>query len=991
MKIRALLTGLLAVFLSPYIYAAEPELTAKDLPRPPFVPPKDAVSTIHVRPGFHVELVASEPNVASPVAMCFDERGRLFVVEMIDYSERRDEIPHLGRIRMLEDTDGDGIFDKSTIYADNLPWPTAVFCYNGGVLVGTTPDIIYLKDTKGDGHADFRETLFTGFASGVTRTNVQALMNSFIWGLDNRIHAATSTQNADVKSLKHPEAPTVELHGRDFVIEPRTMTMTSEAGGGQHGLSFDDFGRRFTCNNADHIRLFMYDDRYAARNPFYTMPPPLQSIAVDGPAAEVFRISPEETWRAIRTRWRVASLVSGPVEGGGRSSGYFTGASGITIYRGDAFPKEFSGNAFVAEVAGNLVSRKILYPDDVGLKAQRADDEQNVEFLASTDVWFRPVQFANAPDGTLYVIDMHREVIEHPWSLPENMKKLLDLNSGNNTGRIFRVVHDGFKQPKLPRLDKANAQELVACFESSNGWTRDTASRLIYERQDKTTVPLLTKLLEISKSPLGRIHAMYALDGLGALKEANVLRGMTDDEPWVRVHAVRLSEKFSQTSSKKIFEQLSQLSADPSNLVRYQVAFTLGEFKGDITKPLAAIAHRDASSPWIQAAVLSSLGHGAGEVFAELSGDASFGVTKPGQEFLRQLVSIVGAQNDKQEVSQVLAFIAKVNEPALSFSLVRALGEGLKRAHVKLEDVDSSGNLKSVFANAEKIAADEKAAEPTRLEAVQLLALSSYESSSPVLIPLLKKGEPETVQLSTISTLSHFSEPKIAEDLTANWPNFSPHVKSQAVAVFLSRPERATVLLRAIQSGVIKPEELTTAQQKFLRNHGNANVRKLAIEVLGATPPNKLQVVVDTFQPALTLQGDAAEGRKIFEQRCVSCHRLAGLGFAVGPDLVSAKSNGKEKLLTSILDPSREVAPQYMAFNIETKDGESYVGIIANESTASVTVRQAYGKEDVIQRSNIKGMKTQSQSLMPEGLEAGLKPQDLANLLEFITTANADK
>ncbi len=991
---NAALTGWVAALLisiSP-IQAAEPELTAKDLPRVPLVPPKDAVSTIRVKKGFHVELVASEPNVASPVAMAFDERGRLYVVEMIDYSERRNANPHLGRIRLLEDTHGDGVFDKSTVFADNIAWPTAVFCCNGGILVSATPDIIFLKDTKGTGHADVRETVFSGFASGVERINVQGLMNSLNWGLDNRIHGATSGHGGLIHSLRHPEAGVIDLQGRDFVIDPRNMTMSSEPGGGQHGLSFDDYGRRFTCNNSDHIRLFMYDDRYAARNPFYAMPAPLVDIAVDGPAAEVFRISPEETWRVIRTHWRVASLVDGPVEGGGRSSGYFTGATGITIYRGDAFPSGFRDNAFIGECAGNLVSRKLLYPDDVGLKAERAPDEKNVEFLASTDNWFRPVQFANAPDGTLYVIDMHREIVEHPWSLPEGIKKFLDLNSGADCGRIFRIVPDGFKQPSLPHLDRASTKELVATLDNPNGWQCDTAARLLYERQDKSAVPALVKLLKTSKSPLGRIHALYGLDGLGALDQFEILHALGDQEPWVRVHAVRLSERFSGSSASGVFTRLARMISDPSNLVRFQLAFTLGEFsaKGKIPA-LAEIARRDAGSPWIQAAVLSSLATGAGDVFAELSGDAKFGESKAGQEFLRQLASLVGARDNQEEVSRVLAFVAKVNEPALSFSLVRALGDGLKRANRTLEQADQSGDLKTIFAEAQKLAADRKAAQDTRLAAIELLGLTSFPASGEILVPLLGSGEREAIQIAAIATLAHFSEPQIAVALTKGWPGFSARAKSQAVSALLARPERAVELLQAIQAGAIPPSDLTTAQARFLRNHPNAKVRQLAVRVLVETPAHKIQAVVDAYQPALGLKGDAAAGRQIFSQRCTPCHRLGGMGFAVGPDLVSAKSNGKDKLLISVLDPSREVAPQYIAFNIETRDDESYVGIIANETTSSITVRQAYGKEDVIMRSNIKTMKSQKQSLMPEGLEAGLTTQDFANLLQFISTANADR
>ncbi|MFA6547209.1 MAG: PVC-type heme-binding CxxCH protein, partial [Limisphaerales bacterium] len=522
---------------------AQPELTAKDMPHLPAVEPARAVETFQVKKGFRLELVASEPLVNSPVTMAFDENGRLYVVEMIDYSERRDETPHGGRIRLLEDTDGDGKFDKSTIFADNLPWPTAVICYNGGIFVGASPDIIWLKDTTGDGKADERKVVFTGFASGVTRLNVQALINSFNWGLDNRIHGATGPNGGNqVKSTAPDAGPALDLRGRDFNIDPRSMRMQAESGGGQYGLSFDSQGRKFVCSNSDHLQMILFDQRYAARNPAFAMPSPRISIAADGPAAEVFRISPDEPWRVIRTRWRISGVVPGAVEGGGRVSGYFTGASGATIYRGDAYGPEFVDNAFIGDAGGNLVHRKILSPDGVALIGRRPADEQNIEFVASRDTWFRPVHYQNAPDGCLYIADMYREVIEHPWSIPEAIKKHIDLNSGNDRGRIYRIVPEGFKQPRLPKLGSATVAQLVANLDSPNGWTRETASRLIYERQDRRAVPELDRLLGKSHSALGRIHALHALQGLFALEMRHLLAGLSDPDERVREHAVRLCE-----------------------------------------------------------------------------------------------------------------------------------------------------------------------------------------------------------------------------------------------------------------------------------------------------------------------------------------------------------------------------------------------------------------------------------------------------------------
>src|SRR6266581_1157416 len=419
--------------------ADAPSLDPKDLPRIPPIEATNALKTFQIKKGFHLELVAAEPLVMDPIAMSFDENGRMFVVEMRDYSEMRDVHPHLGRIRMLEDTNGDGVFDRATVYADDLPWPTSVMYYDGGIFVAASPDILYFKDTNGDGKADLRKIVFTGFGAG----------------------------------------------------------------------------------NGD-------------RNRFYNMPPALVDIPVDGPAAEVYRISPEEQWRVIRTKWRVTGVVPGLIEGGGRASGYFTSATGITIFRGNGWPKEDLGDAFVADCGSNLVHRKKVRADGVALLAERPTDEQKVEFLASTDLWFRPVQLANAPDGTLYIADMYREVIEHPWSLPESIKKLLDLNAGNDRGRIYRIVPDTFKQPKLPRLSTATTKELVALLNHPNGWHRDTAARLLCERQDKSAAPLLEQVLKDSKSQLARMHALYALDGLGGSTQARLLNALSDESAVVR-------------------------------------------------------------------------------------------------------------------------------------------------------------------------------------------------------------------------------------------------------------------------------------------------------------------------------------------------------------------------------------------------------------------------------------------------------------------------
>ena len=530
------------------------------------------LKTFEVEPGFRLELVASEPLVSDPIAMAFDEFGRLFVVEMRGYSEDGDK--SLGRVCVLEDTSGDGTFDKRSVYVDSLSWPTAVACYDGGIFVGAAPDIYYCKDRDGDGKADLVERVFTGFG----RQNVQGLLNSFQWGLDNRIHGSTSSNGGSIKCVKVPTHPTLSLRGRDFALDPKSLRMEPTSGGGQHGMTFDQWGEKFVCSNSDHIQHILIEDRYLARNPYYAAQRAKRSIAADGPAADVFRRSRVEPWRIVRTRLRVKGIVKGPIEGGGRAAGYFTSATGLTIYRGDAFKPSYLGSAFVGDVGGNLIHRKAIEPHDLNLVAVRK--EQDHEFIASNDIWFRPVQFANAPDGTLYVCDMYREVIEHPLSLPPVIKRHLDLTSGRERGRIYRIVPDEFRHPSRLMPGQASREQLVSMLAHRNGWHRETAARLICERGDRSVAPLIEKLALTCERPFGVIRALHVLDTLERLSESTLLALLDSPHPRVREHAIRLSEPLLSQSPALRGKLLSLVSdsevASKELRVQRQLALSLG-------------------------------------------------------------------------------------------------------------------------------------------------------------------------------------------------------------------------------------------------------------------------------------------------------------------------------------------------------------------------------------------------------------------------------
>jgi len=908
----------------------------------------------------------------------------MYVVEMIDYSEQDKEF--LGAVRLLEDTDQDGRFDRSTVFADKLSWPTAIACYDGGVFVGAAPDIFYLKDTDGDSRADVRKVVFTGFS----RSNVQGLFNSFQWGLDNRIHGAASTAGALVVRPDHPDERPINLSGRDFSFDPRTLDFAPTSGGAQHGMSFDDWGRRYLTSNSDHIQLVIYEDRYIARNPYLAAPPSRSSIAADGPQAEVFRISPVEPWRIVRTRLRVAGAVAGPVEGGGRAAGYFTGATGVTIYRGDAWPAEFRGQAFIGDVGSNIVHRKRLESDGVGLLARRADEGR--EFVASTDIWFRPAQFANAPDGNLYIIDVYREVIEHPASLPPVIKKHLDLTSGRDRGRIYRVVPDGFKQIPLPRLAQATTAELVATLAHRNGWHRDTAARLLFERGDRAAVGPLTKLAATSSLPEGRMHALYALAGLNALTADIVLPRLADENPRVREHAVRLAESLAADSSA-IRDRLTAMTDDPDLRVRHQLAFTLGTLPSrSRTAALAKILKRDGGDRWVRLASFSSLADGASDLLTVLAGDAAFRSTAAGRSVLAELATLIGVAARDGEVQAVLSALDRIPEEAKpqATAIVVGLTEGLARSGSPLRGQISSKPgkahdlLADLLARSRATAADDKREPADRMEAIRALGLATFAASRELLPDLLAARQPQEVQQAALAVLGRFADSEIGDVLVEHWSEFGPKLRAAALEAIFSRGPWLLKFLEAVEKGTIPVADIDPARLRLLETHNNPAIREKARGVSARLKLGSRQEVLEDYKPALALAGDAARGKGHFQKTCAVCHRLEGVGTEIGPNLATLQNRGAEAILVNVLDPNREVNPQYVNYVVVTTEGKSITGLVAAETATSVTLKRQENATDTILRANIEELRSTGQSIMPEGLEKQLDPQAMADLIAYL-------
>jgi putative membrane-bound dehydrogenase-like protein len=918
------------------------ELIAFDTPPPKS--PEDSLATIQVREGFTVELVAAEPLVVDPIAFEWDARGRLWVVEMRDYPLGMDGKGKPGGVvKVLTDTDGDGRYDEATPFLEDLPFPTGVMPWRKGALISIAPDLLYAEDTDGDGRAEVRRVLFTGFAPG----NQQHRFNGFELGLDGWIYCANGDSGGEVKSLATGKV--VNIRGRDIRFRPDTGEVEAIEGQTQFGRRCDDFGNWFGNNNPTWLWHYPIPERAIARNPQLAVQTLKQVLANYAEPTRVFPISTPPI------RFNQPHALN-----------HVTSACSAAPYRDELFGPDFATSVFISEPVHNVVHREVLVPEGVTFTSRRAEGEEAREFLASTDNWFRPTMLKTGPDGALYIADMYRFVLEHPqWIAPETQARL-DLRAGEDRGRIYRVYPAKTPPRAIPDLTKLDAHGLVAALDSPSGWQRTTAQRLLLERDDPSVADDAARVLRASRNVKARLHSLAVLAGLGELSRTRLEVALRSGVPDVIERALQFLG--AETSwDDHTFALLRELAASPAPRVRFQLALALGaSMAPEAGAILGDLALRDGGDSFLRTAILSSAAaHGAAILERLLAAGG-----EPPADLLAGLVRSAGSSGS-----------TRLLDPAATPAVwrYRAVAAMLETPGGKM-----TASVRSLVESARPVLKVETAQRDPGLVAAALALFGrETDDGAAEIVQLLAPQAPRDVQTAAVAALARMPEGKGDRVLLAGWGSYTPALRVEVVRALLTRAASVQEFIGAIEAGRIASGEIDAATREALLQHRTGAIRSRAAKLFSATRGDR-QNLVNEYLAAMPAVGDATKGADLFRQQCALCHRLRGEGAEVGPDLGMVAGKLVEELLTAILDPNRTIEARYLAYTATTKDGRGFAGILASESANAVVMKAAGGAEQTLLRTDLKEIISTGCSLMPEGLEHALTKAQMADLLRWL-------
>jgi len=923
--------------------------------------------------GFSVELVASEPDIVNPVAMTFDERGRIWITESLEYP-RLEPGPGRDRIRVLEDTDGDGKADKFTVFAEGLNIPSGIAVGHGGVWVANAPDILYLQDTDGDGKADKQEVVVTGFG----RDDTHELPNSLTWGPDGWLYGLNGVFNRS--SIKQGEKQ-FDFTCALFRIHPRTREFQVFAQGTSNpwGVAWDDQGSAFVSacviDHLWHLAESAYYIRQGGPYPPFTSP--MHSI--------------------VKHKHQKAAYC------------------GIHYFDSDAYPPQYRQRLYMGNIHGNGINVDVLARDGSTYTGEAAAD-----FLSANDAWFMPVVQKTGPDGCLYILDWYDRYhcYQDARRDPEGIDRL--------KGRLYRVRYQNTPHAKKFDLAKESSGQLLDRLRSPNVYFRDIAQRILSERNDSETRPQLERLVSDDAEPRhARMHALWSLLGGDPLDKSFHQSLLDSADPILRAWGVRAAGD-SKPLDPTVRAKVRSMTADPASEVRLQVAIAAGKSDGFDTVPmLLEVLTKSGDDKLIPHIVWQNLHplleeHGE-EYLTLISREPLASLPAIGAQMPRVIDRMLAAKGSNSIGPLVkMLFGASTMHPQSLIKCIEALAarienheisdDDLVRVRAQIDNVVNtilSGSSSDPFYTpAALLAATWKdprglaaartvfvsAQEPLerRLKALRALISVNDESLESSIGQLLANAtSQQELAMTALNNLSDLDAAWVAQTVLANYARFDTPLRAPAIDLLTTRQIWFEQLLESIGKGDIPASALNANQVRNLLVKADQSLVEKIHKHWGTmrdTRDQNREEVISRMRSFLRrTSGDPVAGKVVFQRVCGQCHKLHGEGQDVGPDITLNGRNSFDQLLSNVFDPSLVIGASYQARTVVTADGRVLTGLLTEESDQHVVLKMQGGKLETIARQDVEAVKISALSLMPEDVEKQLKPGELADLFALLT------
>lgn len=982
--------------------------------------PADTLKALEVHPDFDLTLVVAEPLINKPMNFDWDAAGRLWVAETpeypngrrgmrpdyrgkewkdrggIDQTPGKQDRPARDKISILTDTNSDGVMDKKEVFYEGLDLVTGLVFHKDGVIVTQAPDILWLRDTDKDGKADKVEKLYTNLGTGDTH----AVINNPRWGWDGWIYATHGySASGDVRNAKGEKQDNIGSGVVRFRPDGSKIEQYSSKGGNTWGLQVTADNRiMWTQPTSGELLMHTVLPEYAlARGKWGNTP----SYNVVEKSGKTFPAMPWEQLAYVQIDW----------------VGSFTAAAGTVVYDGGSWPEEYNGDYFTTEPTINIIHHARLSPKGSSYTFNKLPGREETEFIRSKDMWWRPIEVRVGPDGAVYIGDFYNQAVIHNDTRgPDhnNVNAAVRPDRDHYFGRIWRLNHKQAKKIAVPDLSKADAAALVKALEHSNRHVRMNASRLLVETEAVDLKALNQFVLNTTVSPDYRVAAMWVLAARRSLDSDTLGKLLQGDHRNVRRNAALLFENgnipLETGNPGALRTSLARLLTDPSEGVRVGAlrAFSATVLQGaDAAAIIAAWPKFD--DDFQKSAAVGALSQNSAAAIAAIldSGDASLA------PLASNLAQGIGEKNDSAAAAKLV--IALAEKPASADSLKRGildtLGKSLKAAPemtpeltaaiTKLLASGASASVLPIAAQWDKAGALKGAMESQvkelfgkvkagsddeRFTAAQtLIGLRSVNGDAiPAVIAAATGDASAGLKVKLINALGETDDKAIGPALAAGFAKLSAEAQSVALGVLLKRPDWSVALLDAIKAKQLDPAVLGPANIYRLRSHPNKGVSEAANGMMDILMPGAkaMAEVIAKLAPEVEKKGDAARGKVMFTATCATCHKFGNEGAEVGPNLTGMGAHGAGELLTAIADPNAEVDPSFTAVNIETKDGQSFAGVIARENPSSIYLKFLGGEKE-IRTADIKTRTNTGRSLMPEGF-GSLAPEILRDIITYM-------